>query len=93
MGILERERPARLPGVSISSAGSTLEFLVENMGRVNYGPELNDRKGITGGVLLGQQFLFGWMNYPIPLDDLSRLRFSPGLACPLPGLLAGAFRG
>ena len=89
LGILERERPTRLPKVSVPAGGSTLEFLVENMSRVNYGPELNDRKGITGGVLLGQQFLFGWANYPIPLDDLSRLRFTAGLPDRCPAFLRG----
>ena len=68
---------------------STLEFLVENMGRVNYGAELADRKGITGGVLLGQQFLFGWTIYPLPLDDLSGLRFSPGLPERWPAFFRG----
>ncbi len=33
-----------------------LDILVENMGRVNFGPDLLDRKGILGGVLIGWQF-------------------------------------
>lgn len=37
---------------------STLEILVENMGRINYGPLLKDSKGITEGVRLDRQFLF-----------------------------------
>jgi beta-galactosidase len=83
-GILERENPGKTLSVEIPPQGSTLEFLVENMGRVNYGPELHDRKGITSGVFLGQQFLFGWTNRPLPLDDLSGLRFSsvPAERCP-----------
>jgi len=76
LGVLEREYPNNTIHVTIPPEGSSLEFLVENMGRVNYGPELADRKGITGGVLLGHQFLYGWTNYPLPLDDLSGLRFS-----------------
>lgn len=54
---------------------STLEILVENMGRINYGPLLKDRKGITEGVRLDRQFLFNWEIYTIPLDDISKLNF------------------
>jgi beta-galactosidase len=90
-GLLEREFPARKLYLTIPPQGSTLEFLVENMGRVNYGPELEDRKGITGGVVLGQQLLFNWSNRPLPLDDLSSLRFNPELPGRLPAFFRGTF--
>jgi beta-galactosidase len=90
-GILERENPKRTLNLSIPPQGSTLEFLVENMGRVNYGPELLDRKGITGGVFLGQQFLFGWTNRSLPLDDLSALRYNSGVPERLPSFFRGTF--
>jgi beta-galactosidase len=91
LGILERETPHKTLSVEIPPHGSTLEFLVENMGRVNYGAELADRKGITGGVQLGQQFLFGWTIYPLPLDNLSSLRFTPGLPERWPAFFRGTF--
>jgi len=47
------------------------------MGRVNFGPDLLDRKGIVGGVLFGEQYLFDWTVFPLPLDNLSRLAFKP----------------
>jgi len=61
-----------------------LDLLVENMGRVNYGPRMCDRKGITEGVRLDTQFLFHWTIFPLPLDDLSRVqwRTRTGLAGP-----------
>ena len=52
---------------------ATLEILVENMGRVNYGIHLLDKKGILGGVRLGQRYHFGWEMYPLTMDDLSGL--------------------
>lgn len=51
-----------------------LDILVENMGRVNYGPKLRDRKGIHG-VRFGGQHHFGWQMYPLPMRDLSRLSY------------------
>jgi len=55
-----------------------LDILVENMGRINYGPHMvNDRKGITEKVTLNGKELKNWEIYPLPLSDLSGLRFSP----------------
>lgn len=62
--------------VDIPAQGATLDILVENMGRVNYGPRLKDPKGITEGVRLDNQFQFDWTIYPLPLADLSALPFS-----------------
>ena len=53
-----------------------LDILVENMGRVNYGPKLRDRKGIHG-VRFGGQHHFGWEMYPLPMTDLSHLAYCP----------------
>ena len=55
--------------------GAELTILVENMGRTNYGPSLADRKGIVGGVRLGQQYLYHWHHYTLPLDNVSNVPF------------------
>jgi len=91
LGILERESPGKTLDVEVPGHGTTLEFLVENMGRVNYGPNLADRKGITQGVQLGQQLLFGWTIYPLPLEDLRELRYQPGLPEHYPAFFRGKF--
>ena len=65
--------------VSPKPGGSSLDVLVENMGRVNYGPKLrapSQSKGIRQGVMADLHFLQGWEEYPLPLDDLSGLVFS-----------------
>ncbi|HJN15532.1 MAG TPA: glycoside hydrolase family 35 protein [Armatimonadota bacterium] len=69
----------------------TLDILVENMGRINYGPQLHDRKGITHGVRLGGQFLYDWTIFPLPLDDLSGVEFGAGAAGDGPTLYRGTF--
>jgi beta-galactosidase len=73
--ILERETGNEYAAVDISSE-ARLEILVENMGRVNFGPALVDRKGITGGVTLNDQYLYEWEVFPLPLEDVSKLQFS-----------------
>ncbi|MER6362791.1 beta-galactosidase family protein [Kitasatospora sp. NPDC001527] len=78
IGVLERDRPDEALPVTVPAGGAVLDLLVENMGRINYGPLLHDRKGITGGVRIDRQYQFGWEVRPLPLDDLSTLRFTPG---------------
>lgn len=63
--------------LEIPKGGAKLGLLVENMGRINYGWKLKDPKGITEGVRLGQQFLYDWTIYSLPLKDLSALKFEP----------------
>jgi len=58
-------------------ANETIDILVEAMGRINYGPRLLDRKGITERVTLNNMTLMGWDVHPLPMDGeyLERLKF------------------
>lgn len=73
-GVIDRNNKQEII-LNCEKEESTLEILVENMGRINYGPLLKDSKGITEGVRLDRQFLFNWEIYTIPLDDISNLDF------------------
>ncbi|NRF94340.1 beta-galactosidase [Paenibacillus frigoriresistens] len=73
-GTVERWDSRPLP-MDIPAQGAKLDIVVENMGRVNYGPKLKDYKGITEGVRMNNQFLFDWTIYPLPLDDLLAIPF------------------
>ena len=53
--------------------GQTLSIVVENQGRICYGPELADRKGILGNVTLGGRILTGWRMTGMPLDDGTKI--------------------
>jgi len=59
-------------------ANETLDILVEGMGRINYGPRLIDRKGITDRVTLNAMTLMAWDVHPLPMDEeyVGRLRFA-----------------
>jgi beta-galactosidase len=91
LGTLEREKPESGLTFSVPTGGATLELLVENMGRINYGPELLDRKGITEGVVLGQQYLYGWTLRSLPLDDLTGLEWAAGPPSAYPAFCRGVF--
>lgn len=74
-GTIERGQTVQSLPIAIPPEGARLDILVENMGRINYGPYLKDAKGITEGVRLGFQFLFGWTVRPLPMEDLSQLHY------------------
>ncbi|MEO8568039.1 MAG: beta-galactosidase, partial [Ginsengibacter sp.] len=49
---------------------ATLDILVENMGRINYGAEIiHNHKGIISPVLIdGNEITGNWNMYPLPMD-------------------------
>ena len=51
-----------------------VSILCENMGRINYGPDTLDSKGLRG-IRFGFHYHMGWQNTALPMDDLSRLTF------------------
>ena len=78
VGLRERSRVHDEITLSLQQGQQArLDILVENMGRVNYGTKLFDRKGILDGIRLGQRFHFGWEHRCLTMDDLSALRWSP----------------
>lgn len=87
-----RERSRRMDEVTLELAEgecAKLDILVENMGRVNYGPKLFDQKGIIGGIRLGQRYHFGWSHYCLPMEDLSKLKWKNAHPCAVPTFYRG----
>jgi len=80
-GVVERwNKDAEPIAFSIPPEGVQLSVLVENMGRTNYGPSLRDVKGITEGIRFGAQFLYHWTIHTLPMEDLSKLEYTPTTA-------------
>lgn len=72
VGILAREIPVYELPLS-ASAGRRLQILVENQGRLNYGRQLNDFKGLTKDVRLDRQVLNNWNMTKFPLESYESL--------------------
>lgn len=69
----------------VAQEGDRLCILMENMGRVNFGPLMDEqRKGIDGCVQVNGHMHTGWRQYPLPLDNLERLDFTKGFAEGMP---------
>ncbi|KAG7589931.1 Glycoside hydrolase 35 catalytic domain [Arabidopsis suecica] len=73
IGTTERwnNQPVSLPTIECTT-NTSLFILVENMGRVNYGPYIFDEKGILSSVYLDGQILHGWKMIPIPFHNLNQ---------------------
>lgn len=75
-GVLDRKSAAE--GLTLAfTSGDVLGILVENMGRVNYGPQMHNPAGIAGHVRFGQQLQYDWEIYPLPMAKLDGLSFTP----------------
>ena len=86
VGFLDRRSrnfKLRLPPIQKPNYGASLSILVEAMGRVNFGVEVHDRKGLLGPVKLsdGTNEIkhAEWMIYNLPCDEkmLSELKYNP----------------
>lgn len=89
-GVIDRNNKQEIL-LSADGSESTLEILVENMARINYGPLLKDPKGITEGVRIGNQFLFNWDIYTIPLKDIENIKYGNGNKEEYPTFYRGSF--
>jgi beta-galactosidase len=68
LNVTNNNLPLSIPG------GTTLDILVEGMGRTNYGHALVDRKGILETVYLDGAPLTGWQTFLLPMADVGALR-------------------
>ena len=76
LAVLDRRLNQKSVDLDLPAGEVTLDILVENLGRINYGAYLNDnRKGITEKVTLDQKELNGWKMYSLPFNDMSGFTF------------------
>jgi beta-galactosidase len=62
-----RDRALTLP----EDAKGTLDLLVEDQGRVDYGPRIGEPKGLIGPATVNGATLTGWQVLPLNLDDIT----------------------
>jgi beta-galactosidase len=78
--IIYRRDPNHSTTLSCSEGTHTLDVIVENMGRANYGLYFEEQKGITRGIALNSQYLFNWQIYCLPFAPLPGLHFTANTA-------------
>ncbi|NWZ42294.1 BGAL galactosidase, partial [Brachypodius atriceps] len=65
-GTLERDRQTTLH--VMGRTGDTLDILLENMGRISFGANTSDFKGLLGNLSLNSRPLSNWLIYPLAID-------------------------
>ncbi|WP_062464927.1 glycoside hydrolase family 35 protein [Demequina soli] len=68
VGILARD--AHDEALTLPRGEGELTLVVEDQGRVNYGPRIGEPKGVMGPVTLGGAPVTGWSSTPVDLDGL-----------------------
>ena len=78
--------------VDCGSKDITLDVLAENLGRVNYGSYLPDKKGIDAPLTLNGQSQYGYTMYPLDFSKIDALAFQDGVVTDgTPVFLEGEF--
>jgi beta-galactosidase len=67
LGVLNRDHGETMLPIPAGPA-STLQLLVEDLGRVNYGDHIGEKKGIVGEVRLSGKPIHDWTVRPIDLE-------------------------
>ncbi|MCC8426179.1 beta-galactosidase family protein [Mucilaginibacter sp. UR6-11] len=71
-GILDRRLKQDSMQVTLPNGKVRIDILVENLGRINFGPYLlKNKKGITGKVLFDNTAVKNWYSYGLPLTNLN----------------------
>ncbi|MEU3072689.1 glycoside hydrolase family 35 protein [Streptomyces laurentii] len=91
VGVLERENHEHALAFVTPRRGARLAVLVENQGRVNYGPGIHDRKGLLGPVRVNGEELADWNSSSLPLDSLDALAVAPAEPLVGPAFHRGSF--
>jgi beta-galactosidase len=68
VGVLEREHHDR--AIALPPVTGLLELLVEDQGRVDYGPRIGEPKGLIGAVRIDDAVLSRWTVAPLALDPM-----------------------
>ncbi|XP_059559199.1 beta-galactosidase-1-like protein isoform X2 [Myotis daubentonii] len=72
-GVLERNTKHKL--FLTGKMGAKLDVLLENMGRLSFGSNYSDFKGLLQAPILGQTILTQWLMFPLKVDKLVKWSF------------------
>jgi len=92
IGVLDRRLGQDSLQLDVPKGNATLDILVENMGRINFGPYLlHNTKGITETVKLGGNELKNWEIYSLPFATANFSKPNKVVNLQAPVLKKGSF--
>lgn len=90
-GIIDRRLNQTSLPLHIDAPHTRLDILLENTGRVNFGPALpGERVGLLGGVRLAGKPITGWDNFSLPMQAPDKLAWT-GQPCTGPCFYQATF--
>ena len=76
VGELDRRHNQDSMMLKLPAGKVTLDILVENLGRINFGPYLlKNKKGITKRVVFNGKEIRGWSMYGLPFHSLNGIKY------------------
>ncbi len=93
VGLMDRRSKRYQLKLPARSQPMQLDILIEAMGRVNFGSEIFDRKGLHGPVQINGSEVANWEIFSLPLDDaqLASLHYQPAGTDNGPAFWRGSF--
>jgi beta-galactosidase len=92
VGVLDRRLNQESLQLEAVKGEATLEILVENLGRINFGKYLlQNKKGITGSVTLAGKELKGWQMYKLPFAAAPAVKATVSTVPGQPRISTGTF--
>jgi beta-galactosidase len=77
VGTLDRRVKQDSLQVTLPAGNVTLDILVENLGRINFGKYLlQNKKGITKNVVFNNVEVKNWQMFGLPLSNVSEIKFT-----------------
>src|SRR5207249_2994621 len=75
-GVLDRRLKQDSLILNLPKGKVRLDILVENLGRINFGPYLlKNKKGITESVRFDDKEVKGWQMFSLPFNNIESLSF------------------
>ena len=92
VGELDRRHNQDSITLKLPDGKATLDILVENLGRINFGPYLlKNKKGITKQVLFNGKEIYEWNMYRLPFHSLNGIKYGQSGNYVAPVLKKGFF--
>lgn len=76
-GVVDRMLKKDSIYINLNAGENTIDILVENGGRINFGPNLlKNNKGITETVSLNSTELKGWQMFSLPMKNIGNIAYN-----------------
>lgn len=93
VGILDRRLKQDSLAITLPAGKVQLDILVENLGRINFGPYLlKNKKGINGKILFAGNQLINWQMYSLPFSSAPKPVLKTAAITDAPAIKTGIFK-